>query len=45
MDEPATVRALSGYVRRGLDCGAVDLAVVTAPTGLDRKELDALADR
>ncbi|MFD0347545.1 DUF6986 family protein [Kitasatospora aburaviensis] len=45
MDEPATARALSGYVLRGLDCGAVDLAEVTALTGLDRARLDALAGR
>ncbi|MEU6235501.1 aldolase [Kitasatospora sp. NPDC047058] len=45
MDEPATARALSGYVLRGLDCGAVDLAEVTALTGLDRAQLDALAGR
>ncbi|MFF4384508.1 DUF6986 family protein [Kitasatospora sp. NPDC001547] len=45
MDEPATARALSGYLLRGLDCGAVDLAEVTALTGLDRERLDALAGR
>ncbi|MFD7906655.1 DUF6986 family protein [Kitasatospora sp. NPDC059747] len=45
MDEPATARALSGYVLRGLDCGAVDPAEVTALTGLDRAQLDALAGR
>ncbi|MEU5386623.1 DUF6986 family protein [Kitasatospora cineracea] len=45
MDEPATARALSGYVLRGLDCGAVDLAEVTERTGLDRARLDALAGR
>ncbi|GAA0702641.1 aldolase/citrate lyase family protein [Kitasatospora atroaurantiaca] len=45
MDEPATAKALSGYVLRGLDCGAVDLAEVTELTGLDRKQLDALAGR
>ncbi|MQS12318.1 aldolase [Streptomyces kaniharaensis] len=45
MDEPATARALSGYVLRGLDCGAVDPAEVTALTGLDRGQLDALAGR
>ncbi|MEU9131213.1 aldolase/citrate lyase family protein [Kitasatospora sp. NPDC048540] len=45
MDEPATARALSGYVLRGLDCGAVDLAEVTGLTGLDRRQLDALAGR
>ncbi|MEV4615584.1 aldolase/citrate lyase family protein [Kitasatospora sp. NPDC049258] len=45
MDEPATARALSGYLLRGLDCGAVDPAEVTALTGLDRSQLDALAGR
>ncbi|MFJ8628862.1 DUF6986 family protein [Kitasatospora sp. NPDC093550] len=45
MDEPATARALSGYLLRGLDCGAVDLAEVTALTGLDRERLDTLAGR
>ncbi|MEU4120303.1 aldolase/citrate lyase family protein [Kitasatospora sp. NPDC028055] len=45
MDEPATARALSGYLLRGLDCGAVDPAEVTALTGLDRAQLDALAGR
>ncbi|MFH9355075.1 DUF6986 family protein [Kitasatospora sp. NPDC017646] len=45
MDEPATARALSGYLLRGLDCGAVDPAEVTALTGLDRARLDALASR
>ncbi len=45
MDEPATARALSGYLLRGVDCGAVDLAEVTGRTGLGRAELDALAGR
>ncbi|WP_405013241.1 DUF6986 family protein [Kitasatospora sp. NBC_01539] len=45
MDEPATARALSGYLLRGLDCGAVDTAEVTRLTGLDRPGLDALAGR
>ncbi|MCZ4099231.1 DUF6986 family protein [Streptomyces sp. H39-C1] len=45
MDEPATAKALSGYLLRGLDCGAVDLEEVTARTGLGRAELDALAGR
>jgi citrate lyase beta subunit len=45
MDEPATARALSGYLLRGLDCGAVDPEEVTARTGLTRRELDALAGR
>jgi citrate lyase beta subunit len=45
MDEPATARALSGYLLRGVDCGAVDLDEVTGPTGIDRAGLDALAGR
>ncbi len=45
LDEPATARALSGYLRRGLDCGAVDAAEVTERTGLGRADLDALAGR
>ncbi|MFF2354567.1 DUF6986 family protein [Kitasatospora sp. NPDC058115] len=45
LDEPATARALSGYLLRGLDCGAVDLAEVAAATGLDRAGLEALAGR
>ncbi|MFF3564797.1 DUF6986 family protein [Streptomyces sp. NPDC002574] len=43
MDEPATARALSGYLLRGLDCGAVDPDEVTAATGLSRSDLDTLA--
>ena len=45
MDEPATAKALSGYLLRGLDCGAVDPAEVEKATGLDRGQLDALAGR
>ncbi|MFC5721571.1 DUF6986 family protein [Streptomyces gamaensis] len=45
LDEPATARALSGQLLRGLDCGALDAAEVTALTGLDRPRLDALAGR
>lgn len=45
MDEPATARALSGYLLRGLDCGAVDFAEVAGATGLTRADLDALAGR
>jgi citrate lyase beta subunit len=36
-DEPATARALAGYLLRGLDCGALDDA------GFSRAELTALA--
>ncbi|MFI0822582.1 DUF6986 family protein [Streptomyces sp. NPDC021098] len=45
MDEPATAKALSGHLLRGLDCGAVDAAEVERLTGLGRAELDALAGR
>jgi citrate lyase beta subunit len=42
LEEPATVRALAGYLARGLDCGAVSAAEVEALTGLDPPALDAL---
>ncbi|MEX2971532.1 aldolase/citrate lyase family protein [Streptomyces sp. C184] len=45
MDEPATAKALSGYLLRGLDCGAVDPGEVARLTGLPRADLDALAGR
>ncbi|MFJ2781604.1 MULTISPECIES: DUF6986 family protein [unclassified Kitasatospora] len=45
LDEPATARALSGHLLRGLDCGAVDPAEVTSLTGLDRIRLETLAGR
>ncbi|MEV6564910.1 DUF6986 family protein [Streptomyces kronopolitis] len=45
MDEPATAKALSGYLLRGLDCGAVDPGEVARLTGLTRADLDALAGR
>ena len=45
LDEPATARALSGYLLRGLDCGALDPAEVAERTGLTRAELDTLAGR
>src|SRR5206468_4825747 len=40
LDEPATARALSGFLVRGLDCGAVNAAEVEELTGLDRTRLD-----
>ncbi|MET8697073.1 DUF6986 family protein [Streptomyces bauhiniae] len=43
LDEPATARALSGYLLRGLHCGALDSAEVTAASGLNRAELENLA--
>jgi citrate lyase beta subunit len=42
LEEPATLRALAGYLTRGLDCGAVSAAEVHDLTGLDRAALDAL---
>jgi citrate lyase beta subunit len=43
MDEPATAKALSGYLLRGLDCGALDIPEVARATGLTRTELEAFA--
>ncbi|MFE9249154.1 DUF6986 family protein [Streptomyces sp. NPDC007088] len=45
LDEPATARALSGHLLRGLDCGALDPAEVTASAGLGRAELEGFAGR
>ncbi|MDT0321317.1 DUF6986 family protein [Streptomyces millisiae] len=45
LDEPATARALGGFLLRGLDCGALDLAEVTDRTGLSRAQLATLAGR
>ncbi|MFE6689459.1 DUF6986 family protein [Streptomyces sp. NPDC057743] len=44
-DEPATAKALSGYLLRGLECGAVAPAEVARLTGLTRTDLDGLAGR
>ncbi|MFG3661911.1 DUF6986 family protein [Streptomyces sp. NPDC047706] len=43
MDEPATAKALSGYLLRGLDCGALDIADVARLTGLTRADLEGFA--
>ncbi|PRH75740.1 aldolase [Streptomyces solincola] len=43
MDEPATAKALSSYLLRGIDCGALDTAEVARLTGLTRADLDAFA--
>jgi hypothetical protein len=43
MDEPATAKALSGYLLRGLDCGALDIAEVARVTGLTRVDLEGFA--
>ncbi|MFF3766243.1 DUF6986 family protein [Streptomyces sp. NPDC001922] len=45
LDEPATARALSGYLLRGVDCGATDADEVARLTGLSRADLDRLAGR
>jgi citrate lyase beta subunit len=43
MDEPATAKALSGYLLRGLDCGALDIAEVARLSGLTRADLESFA--
>ncbi|MFH0517562.1 DUF6986 family protein [Streptomyces sp. M41] len=43
MDEPATAKALSGYLLRGLDCGALDIAEVARLSGLTRADLEGFA--
>ena len=45
LDEPATAQALAGFVKRGLDCGAIDPDEVTGRGGPDRTMLDRLARR
>ncbi len=42
LEEPATARALAGFLGRGLDCGAVSAAELADLTGLDAAALDAL---
>ncbi|WP_406002260.1 DUF6986 family protein [Streptomyces sp. NBC_00829] len=43
MDEPATAKALSGYLLRGIDCGALDTEEVARLAGLTRADLDGFA--
>jgi citrate lyase beta subunit len=43
LDEPATARALAGFVLRGLDCGAVGPDEVGSLVGIDTGRLRALA--
>lgn len=45
LDEPATARALSAYLLRGVDCAALDLDEVTSSTGLAPHQLSVLAGR
>ncbi|MFD3512895.1 DUF6986 family protein [Streptomyces sp. NPDC058657] len=42
-DEPASAKALAGYLLRGIDCGALDTAEVARLTGLTRADLDGFA--
>jgi citrate lyase beta subunit len=42
LEEPATARALAGYLIRGLDCGATDEDEVAGRSGLDRASITAL---
>jgi citrate lyase beta subunit len=42
LEEPATARALAGFLARGLDCGAVTEAELAELADLDRPGLDAL---
>ncbi|MEU5509200.1 DUF6986 family protein [Streptomyces fungicidicus] len=43
MDEPATAKALAGYLLRGLDCGALDITELAGPSGLSRAVLEQFA--
>jgi hypothetical protein len=45
LDEPATARALAGFLLRGVECGALDLDEVLAATGVDAAELHRRAGR
>ncbi|MCE0767273.1 aldolase/citrate lyase family protein [Pseudonocardia kujensis] len=45
LDEPATATALSGFLLRGIDCGALDSRWVEKETGADLGELAVLARR
>ncbi|WP_420031975.1 DUF6986 family protein [Streptomyces sp. cg28] len=42
-DEPATAKALAGYLLRGLDCGALDNGEVARRAGLTRADLEGYA--
>jgi citrate lyase beta subunit len=45
MDEPATAKALSNYLLRGIDCGALAPGEVGELSGMNRADLDVLAGR
>jgi len=42
LEEPATARALAGFLLRGLDCGALSEADISERCGLDRTALSAV---
>lgn len=42
LEEPATARALAGFLLRGLDCGALNEADISERCGLDQTALSAL---
>jgi citrate lyase beta subunit len=44
LEEPATARALAGFLLRGLDCGALSAANIGERSGLDRAALSALRE-
>jgi citrate lyase beta subunit len=44
LDEPATARALAGFVLRGVECGAVDVGEVSALTGLTEDRIRSLRE-
>jgi citrate lyase beta subunit len=43
LEEPATARALAGFLTRGLDCGALREPDIYTRCGLDRAALEALS--
>lgn len=43
LDEPATARALAGFVHRGVTCGAIGEAQLEATIGIDAARLSTLA--
>jgi hypothetical protein len=43
LDEPATIRALAGFVLRGVQCGAISAAEVATDTGIEQPALAVLA--
>jgi citrate lyase beta subunit len=44
LEEPATARALAGFLLRGVDCGALTEADISERCGLDRTDLHGLRE-